>query len=46
MTITSGTSGSGPRTFTFTVAPNTGAASRLGTLVIGGKTFTVTQAGQ
>jgi hypothetical protein len=46
ITITSGTSGSGTRTFTFTVAPNTAAGSRTGTMVIGGQTFTVTQAGQ
>jgi hypothetical protein len=46
MTITSGTSGTGSRTFTFTVAANTAAGSRTGTLVIAGKTFTVTQAGQ
>jgi hypothetical protein len=46
MTITSGTSGTGSRTFTFTVALNTAAGSRTGSLVIAGKTFTVTQAGQ
>ena len=37
-------SGSGPRSIDFTVAPNTTGSSRTGTLTIGGRTHTVTQA--
>jgi hypothetical protein len=44
LTITSGTSGSGSGSVAFTVADNTGAA-RSTSLTIGGRTFTVNQAG-
>lgn len=44
LTVTSGSSGSGNGTTTFTVAANTGIP-RVGTLTIAGYTFTVTQAG-
>jgi hypothetical protein len=45
ITITSGAVGSGNGTVNYSVAANTGAASRNGTLTIAGITFTVTQAG-
>jgi hypothetical protein len=45
ITISAGTAGSGNGSVTYNVAANTGTASRTGTLTIGGKTFTVTQAG-
>lgn len=44
ITITSGASGAGSGTVTFTVAANLGAA-RTGTLFIAGQTFTVNQSG-
>lgn len=44
LTILSGTSGSGNGTVRFSVAPNSTASSRTGTLAIGGVTYTVTQA--
>ena len=40
--ITSGASGSGNGTVAFTVAANPGA-SRNGTIVVAGQTFTITQ---
>ena len=44
ITLNSGsTSGTGPATIGFTVASNTTASARTGTLSIAGKTFTVTQ---
>ena len=43
ITVTSGATGSGNGTVTFSVAANTGA-QRTGTLTIAGQTFTVTQA--
>jgi hypothetical protein len=43
LTVTSGNSGNGSGTVSFSDTPNTGAASRTGTLLIGGVTFTVTQ---
>ncbi len=43
--ITSGASGTGSGTVTYNVPANTGAAARIGTLSIAGKTDTVTQAG-
>lgn len=43
MTITSGATGSGTGTVSYTVAANSGAA-RTGTLTIAGRTFTVSQA--
>lgn len=46
ITIDSGASGSGPGTVTFTIAVNSGSASRLGSLTIGGRTFFVSQAGR
>lgn len=39
----SGGSGSGNGTITVTVAPHTGTATRTGTVVVGGRVFTVTQ---
>jgi Zn-dependent metalloprotease len=45
ITVTSGASGSGNGTVNYSVASNTGASSRTGTLTIAGQTFTVTQAG-
>lgn len=45
ITVTSGTSGSGTGTVAYSVAANTGASSRTGTLTIAGQTFTVTQSG-
>lgn len=42
--ITSGASGSGGGTVTFSVAANSATAGRTGTLTIAGATFTVTQA--
>jgi hypothetical protein len=45
ITITSGSSGSGNGTVNYSVAANTGTASRNGTMTIAGQTFTVTQAG-
>jgi hypothetical protein len=45
ITITSGNSGTGNGTVNYSVANNTGTASRNGTLTIAGLTFTVTQAG-
>lgn len=45
ITITSGSSGSGNGTVNYSVAANTGASSRNGTMTIAGLTFTVTQAG-
>lgn len=45
ITITSGSSGSGNGTVNYSVAANTGTASRNGTMTIAGLTFTVTQAG-
>jgi hypothetical protein len=36
--------GAGSRTLNFTVAPNTSGSTRTGTLTIGGRTHTVTQA--
>jgi hypothetical protein len=45
ITITSGLSGGGAGAVNYTVAQNTGAASRTGTMSIAGQTFTVTQSG-
>lgn len=45
LTISSGGSGSGAGTVTYSVSANTSAASRTGSLTVGGQTFTVTQAG-
>jgi uncharacterized protein (TIGR03437 family) len=45
LTINSGSSGSGSGTLAYSVAANTAAASRTGTLTIAGQTFTVTQSG-
>ena len=39
-------SGTGSKAIGYTVAANTGAASRTGTLTVAGKTFTVTQSAQ
>jgi hypothetical protein len=43
ITINSGASGTGNGTISFTVATNTGA-ERMGTITVGGQTFTITQA--
>jgi hypothetical protein len=43
ITITSGASGTGNRTVTFAIAANTTRISRIGTLTIAGKAFTVYQ---
>ena len=43
ITITSGSSGSGNGTVYYSVFANTGSSSRIGTMTIAGKTFTVTQ---
>ncbi|MFN2416039.1 MAG: M36 family metallopeptidase [Pyrinomonadaceae bacterium] len=43
--ITSGASGTGSGTVSYSVGANAGTTSRTGTLTIAGKTFTVTQAG-
>jgi hypothetical protein len=45
ITITGGSSGSGSGTVTYSVAPNSGASSRTGTMTIAGQTFTVYQSG-
>lgn len=45
ITVTSGSTGSGPGTVTFSVAANTSTSQRTGTLTIAGRTFTVTQQG-
>ena len=45
ITITAGSSGTGNGTVSYSVAANTGTASRNGTMTIAGLTFTVTQAG-
>ena len=44
ITISTGATGSGNGSVTYSFAANTGSTSRTGTLTIGGKTFTVTQA--
>jgi len=44
ITVTSGGSGTGNGTANFTVAPNSTALQRTGTLTVAGRTFTVTQA--
>jgi chitodextrinase len=45
ITITSGASGSGNGTVSYSVAANSSASPRTGTLTIAGQTFTVSQAG-
>src|SRR5688572_5262739 len=45
LTITSGSSGTGNGTVTFSAAPNTSTSGRAGTLTIAGRTFAVLQAG-
>lgn len=45
ITVTSGSSGSGNGSVGYSVAANSGSASRNGTMTIAGQTFTVTQAG-
>ncbi|MFN8008572.1 MAG: IPT/TIG domain-containing protein [Terriglobia bacterium] len=45
ITITSGNSGSANGIVTYSVAPNTSPASRAGSMIIAGETFTVTQEG-
>ncbi len=45
VTITSGSTGSGDGTVSFTVAANPSSTARTGTLTIAGQSYTVTQAG-
>jgi Putative binding domain, N-terminal len=45
ITVTSGSSGTGPGPVAFTVAANVSTSPRLGTLTIAGRSVTVTQAG-
>ncbi len=45
ITITLGSSGNGNGTVNYSVAANSGASARTGTLTIGGQTFSVIQAG-
>ena len=45
VTITAGSSGTGNGTVQYTVAANTGSASRTGTLTVAGRTVTITQDG-
>jgi glucose/arabinose dehydrogenase len=45
ITITAGSSGTGNGTVNFSVAANSSASQRTGTMTIAGQTFTVTQAG-
>jgi hypothetical protein len=45
ITITGNAYGTGNATVSYSVAANTGTTSRTGTMTIGGRTFTVTQAG-
>jgi hypothetical protein len=45
LTMTSGTSGSGNGAIAYSVAANTTTAPRSATITLGGRTFTVTQAG-
>jgi hypothetical protein len=44
ITVTSGASGTGTGTISYSIAANTGSA-RTGTIIAGGQTFTITQAG-
>ena len=46
ITITSGAHGNGPGTVGYSVTTNNASASRSGTLMVAGRTFTVTQAGE
>jgi len=46
ISVSGGASGSGNGTVSFSVAGNSGAANRTGTLTVAGQTITVTQAGQ
>jgi len=45
ITVTAGASGSGNGSVSYSVAANTGTTTRIGTVLIGGQIFTVTQAG-
>ncbi|MBI4657250.1 MAG: hypothetical protein HY735_00115, partial [Verrucomicrobia bacterium] len=45
ITITSGSSGSGSGTVRYSVAANTGASARNGTITVQGQSFSITQAG-
>ena len=45
ITITSGSSGTGNGTVTYSVSSNTGSSVRIGTLTIGGQTYTISQNG-
>ena len=46
ITITAGSSGAGDGTVSYSVAANTNANARSGTITAGGKTFTISQQGQ
>jgi FG-GAP-like repeat/Viral BACON domain/Fibronectin type III domain len=46
LTVTAGATGTGNGTVSYAIASNTSTTARTGTLTIGGKTLTVTQAGQ
>ena len=46
LTVTGGASGTGPGTVTYSVAPNTGSASRSGVVLAAGWNFTVVEGGQ
>jgi len=45
LTVTSGSSGSGAGSVTYSVAPNTAPSSRTGAITVAGQTFTVTESG-
>lgn len=45
LTVTAGSSGTGPGSVSYAIVANTGSASRTATLTIGGQAFAVTQAG-
>jgi hypothetical protein len=45
LAITAGSSGSGNGSVSYSVAPNTSTSPRIGTISVGGQTFTLSQAG-
>lgn len=45
LAVTAGASGTGPGSVSYSVAANTGSATRTATLAVGGQVFTVTQSG-
>ena len=46
LTVSANSSGIGPGTIEYTVAPNMGSARRIATINVGGQTYTVTQNGR